>query len=236
MLSRGNAFDRFRPEVLKESIRKFPADEAPRMRDNFTRINFGWLGYWVADGKTVGTQPDMLEYVTSRAAAWDCPISLQANLDLFAKHARTADNLEVLRRWEEVRVRHWLTEEQKRMLQNLHQEHILLLNENNDFELVPYDQIADVANGSREVRAFTFERKGSQYVVYWHISGDKKIELDLSPSDFTLMENLGQEMQTQSGPNPGTAVLPVGNRRYLRTTKLTRQQLLTAFKNARIMD
>ncbi|MCX6011973.1 MAG: hypothetical protein NTV30_00885, partial [Chloroflexi bacterium] len=55
MLSRGNAFDIFRPEVLKESIRKFPADEAPRMRDNFTQINFGWLGYWVADENTVGT-------------------------------------------------------------------------------------------------------------------------------------------------------------------------------------
>jgi len=29
MLSRGNAFDVFGPEILKESTRKFPSDEAP---------------------------------------------------------------------------------------------------------------------------------------------------------------------------------------------------------------
>ena len=66
--------------------------------------------------------------------------------------------MEVLRRWEEVRARHWLTDEQKEMLKDLKQEHILLVNEKNEFELVPYDQIMNVADGSREVRAFTFKR------------------------------------------------------------------------------
>ncbi len=73
MLSGGNAFDIFRPEVLKEETRKWPAEEASRMRHDFTRINFGWLGYWAPGEATIGTQPDMLEYVTSIAAAWDCP-------------------------------------------------------------------------------------------------------------------------------------------------------------------
>jgi hypothetical protein len=236
MLSRGNAFDVFRPEVLKESIRKFPADEAPRMRDNFTQINFGWLGYWVADKNTVGTQPDMLEYVTSRAAAWDCPISIISDLKLFAAHARTADNLEVIRRWEEVRAQHWLTEQQKLMLRNLKQEHILLLNEKNKFELVPYDQITDVANGSREVRAFTFKRNNDLYVVYWHISGDKEIELPVNSKDITLMESLGKAIQVLSGQNGNNSILPAGNRRYIKTNILTKEQLIAAFKNAKILD
>ena len=236
MLTRGNAFDIFRPEVLKESIRKFPADEAPRMRDNFTRINFGWLGYWVADENTVGTQPDMLEYVTSRAAAWDCPISMHSNLKQFAAHARTPDNLEVIRRWEDVRARHWLTEQQKQMLQNLQQEHILLLNEKKELELVPYDQITDVARGSREVRAFTFIRNNEVYAVYWHISGNKKIELPVNSKDITVMENLGQEMKVHSGKDGKTALLPVGNRRYIKTNKLTKDELVAAFKNAKLID
>lgn len=114
MLSGGNAFDIFRPEVLKEETRKWPAEEASRMRHDFTRINFGWLGYWAPGEATIGTQPDMLEYVTSIAAAWDCPpISIHSNLEAFAAHLRTEDNLEVIRRWEEVRAGHWLTEEQK---------------------------------------------------------------------------------------------------------------------------
>ena len=236
MLSRGNAFDVFNPEVLKESIQKFPADEAPRMRNNFTHINFGWLGYWVADEKTVGTQPDMLEYVTSRAAAWDCPISIMANLQKFAQHNRTPDNLEVLRRWEEVRAKNWLTDAQKQMLQNLEQEHILLLNEKKEFELLPYNQIIEVANGSREVRAFTFKRNNDLYVVYWHISGNKDLELPFPSKNITLIENLGQEIHFQSVENGINSILPVGNRRFIKTSLLFKNEIVTAFKNAKIIN
>ncbi len=236
MLSRGNAFDVFKPEELKEATRMHPAAEAPRMMENFTHVNFGWLGYWVPDEHTVGTQPDMLEYVTSRAAAWDCPVSIHANLKKFEAHPRTPDNLEVLRRWEEVRVQKWLTDEQKQMLRNLDQEHILLINEQQDFELVPYDQIKDVANGSRKVRAFVFERKGTPYVVYWHISGDKKLELKLNPEDVTLLEGMGKEIQLPSGQKDGTVVLPVGKRRFVKTGSLSKAQLTEAFRQAKIVD
>jgi len=236
MLTGGNAFDIFSPEVLKKETKRHPFKEAPRMKDNFTRLNFGWLGYWVPDEKTVGTQPDMLEYVTSRAAAWDCPISIMSNLEKFAAHARTPDNLEVIRRWEEVREKHWLTDEQKQMLKNGEQEHILLINEQHKFELVPYDQIMDVANGSKEVRAFTFKRNSDLYVVYWHISGNKKLELPLNSKDFTLMESLGQEIQFNSDKNGDSSILPVGNRRFIKTSKLTKDKLITAFKNAKIID
>jgi hypothetical protein len=237
MLTGGNAFDIFRPEVLKEETRKHPCKEAPRMQDNFTRLNFGWLGYWVPNEKTIGTQPDMLEYVTSRAAAWDCPVSIHANLEAFAQHARTPDNLEVFRRWEEVRAQNWLTPEQKHMLQNLEQEHILLLNEKKEFELVPYDQIMDIAQGSNEIRAFVFERNNEVYIVYWHISGDKKIELTLDPKNLTLMENIGEEAQINNGQNSNnTVILPAGHRRYLKTNKYSSDELITAFKNAKIIN
>ena len=139
-----------------------------------------------------------------------------------AQHPRTADNLEVFRRWEEVRAKKWLTDEQKQMLRNAEQEHILLLNEKNELELVPYDQIMNVANESREVRAFTFERNNDLYAVYWHISGDKKLELPVNPEDITLMENLGQEIQINPGSDENSTVVPVGNRRYIKTNKLSR--------------
>jgi hypothetical protein len=234
MMSGGNAFDIFKPEYLKEAIRKFPAEEAPRMKEDFTRVNFGWLGYWLPDEKTIGTQPDMLEYVTSRAAAWDCPVSIHANLKKFDSHQRTPDNLEVLRRWEEVRAQNWLTKEQKLMLQNLEQEHILLINEQHKFELLPYDQIKNVANGSREVRAFIFKRDNDLYVVYWHISGSKKIELPLAPESITLLESMGQETPIPSNQNPKSVVIPVGKRRFIKTSVLTKDQIVTAFNNAKI--
>jgi hypothetical protein len=205
------------------------------MSDNFTHINFGWLGYWLPDTNTIGTQPDQIEYVTSRAAAWDCPVSIQANLELFKAHPRTPDNMEVFRRWEEVRAKHWLNDEQKKMLMDLKQEHILLLNEKNEFELVPYDQIMNIANGSREIRAFTFKRNNDNYVVYWHISGNKKLELPIRSADFMLMENLGKEIKVIS-EDGGKTIIPAENRHYIKTNKLTRDELTAAFGNARIVD
>lgn len=235
MLSGGNAFDVFAPEVLKAETRKWPAEEAPRMRQDFTRINFGWLGYWLPSEKTVGTQPDMLEYVTSVAAAWDCPISIHTDLRAFDAHPRTADNMEVVRRWEEVRAQHWLTDEQKKMLQNVDQEHHLLIDEQGQFELVSYDQVTDVAGGSKEVRAFAFQRKGDWYVVYWHISGNKKLELPLKPSDVILYEKFGKEEAISSATN-NKIIVPVSDRRYIKTNKLTKEQLLEALKNARVAE
>jgi hypothetical protein len=236
MLTGGNAFDVFRPEVLKEETIRYPFKEAPRMKDNFTRINFGWLGYFVPNEKTVGTQPDMLEFVTSKAAAWDCPIAIQANPKSFASHARTADNLEVIRRWEEVRAKHWLTAEQKQMLKNPEQEHILLLNEHKEFELVPYYQIMNVANGSREVRAFYFKRNSDLYVVFWHISGEKKLELPLNSKYITLLESLGKEIPVYPNLDGDYSILPVGKLRFIKTSKFTKDELITAFKNAKIID
>ncbi len=235
MLSRGNAFDIFKPEVLKESIKLHPAAEAPRMKQNFTHINFGWLGYWVPDDNTIGTQPDMLEYVTSRAAAWDCPIGIQTNLKKFDDHSRTPDNFEVMRRWEDVRINDWLTQEQKLSLQNLEQEHILLINEKNEFELQPYDQIKNIANNSNEIRAFTFERGNSLYVVYWHISGTKKLEISLNHKNVSVVENLQMKSSIDFSKSSSHITIPVSNRRYIKATGIKKDEMIMAFQNASII-
>lgn len=235
MLSGGNAFDVFSPETLKKETKKWPAAEAPRMRQDFTRINFGWLGYRVPSATTVGTQPDMLEYVTSVAAGWDCPTSIQTNLQTFAEHPRTSDNLEVLRRWEDVRAKHWLTEQQKDQLKNADQEHHLLLNEQNQYELVPYEQIQGVAGGSKEIRAFQFQRNGKYYVTYWHISGDKKLQLSLKSSDVTLYKKLGKKERVTTGADK-SIVIPLNDRRYIKFSKLSKEEIQTLMANAKILE
>jgi hypothetical protein len=224
-LSGGNAFDIFSPEVFKEKIREFPAEEAPRMRQDFTRLNFGWWGFWA-----LRTQPDMYEYGTSRAAAWDCPVTIMEKIEDFKAHPRTEDIFEVIRRWEDVRAKNWLTEEQKLALRNLEQEHILLINEDKEYELVPYDQIKDAANGSSDILAFIFERKDERFVVYWHTTGSGSLELELNAKDVTLEKELGGEpISFPAGDN--TITIPVSGRRYLRS-KLPKEKLIEAFKNA----
>jgi hypothetical protein len=236
MLTGGNAFDVFRPEKLKEETIRHPFRQAPRMQDNFTRLNFGWLGYWLPDEETVGTQPDQLEFVTSKAAAWDCPISIHADPGKLAQHPRTADNFEIFRRWEEVRARKWLSDEQKQMLRDADQEFILLLDERNDLELVPYDRVADVAGGSRDVIAYTFKRLDALYAVYWHISGDRELELPLKPEDIMLLESMGEASSVSAGEREGTSVVPLGKRRYLKTGRSKKDELIAAFRDAQILE
>lgn len=234
ILTRGNAFDVFGPEELKESIKKYPATEAPRMQENFTSINFGWLGYWVPSDKTVGTQPDMLEYASSRAAAWDCPISLQANTNAFDEHPRTPDNFGVLKRWEDVRIQGWLTKGQKEQLRNLNQEHILLVDEKDEFELYPYNQINNVANGSREVRAFLFNRSNELYVVYWHISGSKKLQLSLPGNDVILIEDFSKGVPIDYTKQNDKIIVPVSDRRFLKIKRIKKDEIIQAFQSAEI--
>lgn len=231
MLSGGNAFDIFPPEVFKEKIRQHPCEQIVRMKQDFTRINFGWWGYW-----TPGTQPDILEYGTSRAAAWDCPIGMYADVlhadhPICIDHPRTPDNFEVLRRWEDVRAKKWLTDEHKQMLRNLEQEHILLINENHEYELVPYNKIQGAVQDSEEISAFIFERNGACYVVYWHKWGEASIELPVSVENLALYDELDEKAITITETG-GLTILPAGGRRYLKSY-LSKEQLTDAFRKAK---
>jgi hypothetical protein len=201
---------------------------------DFTHINFGWIGYWPPGPKTIGTQPDMLEYVTGRAAGWDCPIALFADLKALEAHPRTADNLEVLRRWEDARTEGWLTEDQKAGLRNLQQEHTLLINEQGKFELAPYEQIECVGGKEQGARAFLFERHGEVYVVYWHTSGEGILELPLEARQLVIMKELGKPQRVEGRAN--TVKLPLGERRYLACKSLARHQVIAAFRTARLLS
>ena len=234
ILNRGNAFDTFRPELLKEAVRKYPAAEATRVAQDFTRLNFGWMGIWVPDDQTIGTQPDMVEYLTSRAAAWDCPISIQADLKKLRAHPRTPDNLEVIRRWEEVRRQHWLTSAQMQSLRNLDQEHILILDEKRQFELVPYREVVGAVRGAQRIRAFVFERARKVYVVFWHTHGSCQIAVPLPPAKVSLRSELF-ERPMDLGRDGSEVILPVEGRLYLDCSNISLDEVVRALKASRVV-
>jgi hypothetical protein len=233
MLTRANAFDIFKPEVVKAATRAYCVEEIKRVVNDFSSIDFGWLGYWAPTKESTGTQPDMLEYVTSVAAAWNCTIALFGDLPALEAHPRTADNLEVIRRWEEVRAQAWLTEDQKISLRNVEQEHTLLIDENGKFVLLPYEQIQNVAGAAMPGRAFLFGRNGNVWAVYWHTSGQGFLDLPLAAKQVTLMKELGKALVVKGDGNH--TKLPLGDRRYLEFHGLTRQQVTAAFQDARIL-
>jgi hypothetical protein len=230
ILTRGNAFDVFSPEVIKKATREHPIDGAAFTARDFTSINFGWLNYLAPTDKSTGMQPDMYEYICCKAAAWDCPISLEGKLDQLKVHPRTADNLEVMRRWEEARINKIFSEEQKAALKSPLKEYTLLINEKGKLELQPYQQIADPAGGNPNIRAFIFTRSGKTYVVYWHTSGEGYLKLEADKDMVHLFREFGYDTPIQVR---GKAILiPLGERRYLQFD-LPANEVISIIKKAK---
>lgn len=221
MLSGANAFDVFRTDIFKRMIDAHPVHEAPLMQQNFTRLNFGWWAFYE------DTRPDVYEYGMSRAASWDCPATVLSNVDTFKKNPRIDDIFEVMRRWEKVRESGWLTAEQKEMMHSS-DEHILLVNEEGEYELVPYFEVDGTPDG---LYAFTFTRKDKNYAVYWYQGEDKEIALPLS--DLLCEEALGGDATAMRAEDEKT-ILPASHRRYLSTTA-DMDVLREAFRHAQIL-
>ncbi len=150
----------------------------------------------------------MIEYVTSRAAGWDCPISLVGDLEQLKAHPRTPDNLEVIRRWEDVRAREWLSGRQKTALQK-------------------------VAGQDGPARAFVFARKAKIYLVFWHMSGEGSMEIPMQAGGLQLMAELGKP---RSMPKiSGGIRVPLAGRLYLECESVSHEAVVRAFRNARIL-
>ena len=214
-LSGGNAFDVFPPESFKQMIVRWPQHVAPIMRQDFSRVDFGWWrpyrpGQLVRGELTMGTQYDMWEFGNSRAAAWDCPVSVQFSVRHMKSHPRWVDLMEVLRRWEDVRVNGKLTAKQKESLRSATREHHLYLNPDGTYDVFPIEMLPTGAAG---LRGFVFERNGRRVIAYWHMSGKGSFDIALGAIRRLDAENIG----------------------YLETD-LTCQQVMRAFAAAKVVE
>jgi hypothetical protein len=230
ILTCSNEFDTFAPEVIKQATRHHQLAAAKYLAQDFTRCNLGWINYVAPSATTIGMQPDMYEFICSVSTAWDCPISLKANMAQLKAHPRTADNLEVMRRWEEARLARFFSPEQIEALRRGDQDHILLIHEKGGFELQPYEQLEGAARGSRDIRAFLFDRSGKTYVVFWHPSGKATLELDVDPGRIHLFRELGREMPIAK--TTASVTIPYGDRQYLQVD-LSKQETRWLLRGAR---
>ncbi len=211
ILSRGNAFDIFPPERIRPAMKKYTLRCAEQIANDFTSVNFGWVNYLAPGETTIGMQPDMYEYICSKALAWDAPISLVGNLGELRKHPRTEDNLRVIKIWEEAKLAGVLSGEQKEMLKNPDQEYILLRGKKGGCSLYPYRQITP--DEEKPVRAFVFERDGKACIAYWHMSGSGELALDAAKSKLALTDENGKKIPFRS--EGGKSVIPVSGRLFL---------------------
>ena len=193
LLSRGNAFDTFLPERTREAVKKYILRTARQDADDFSAVNFGWLGFYQPDANvrrkagflkdnaavtiTVGTQPDMYEYVAAKAAAWNSPVSVQTTPQAVAAHPRGRDILAALQRWEAVKLGGHLTPEQREELKEPDRECFIwpFGFDASAPELVAWRKLTDDAE--RPIRAFSYEREGRAGVVYWAVNAKETPEV-----------------------------------------------------------
>ncbi|MDE6402342.1 MAG: hypothetical protein K2K86_00865, partial [Muribaculaceae bacterium] len=113
ILSRGNAFDIFPPERIRPAMKRYTLRCARQVACDFTSVNFGWVNYLAPSEKTIGMQPDMYDYICSKALAWNSPISLVANMPDLERHPRTPDNLQAINLWETAKLAHTIPDSLK---------------------------------------------------------------------------------------------------------------------------
>jgi hypothetical protein len=209
MLSGANAFDVFPTDIFKEMIIKHPFTEAELMQRDRTRVNFGWWAY------RDDTRADVYEFGTSKAAAWDCPVTVVSKPIIFKRNPRTDDILEVMRRWEDFRARGLVTDEVKAILRKADEEHTLLINAKGEYELVKYEQVT-VGDGNNGIRAFVFTRGGYSYAVIWDDKGEATVELPLDILSNTREVDTGDIAFTA---RDGKSVLPVSSKGYVKSNR-----------------
>jgi hypothetical protein len=225
MLSGANAFDKFKTEIFKEMLIEHPFKEAALMQLDFTRVNFGWWGFWDT------TRPDTYEFGTSKAASYDCPATIMAVLGEYAKHPRISDIFEVMRRWEDVRARRWLTEEDKLRLRQADKEFTLLLNKNGDYELCEYEEVS-VSHGGSNITAFILARDGYNYLTLWDNKGESTLKIDEGAVlSYTDEIDYGEREVSYLD---GKAVITVNKKAYIKSS-LSREAFIEAILNAEIV-
>ena len=214
ILSRGNAFDLFRPEDIRTAMDRYTLPCAQRISDDFTSVNFGWVDYLAPGEGTIGMQPDMYEYICSKALAWDSPISVMGKLDEMRKHPRSKDNFEVMKRWEDAKLEVAFTQDRKEMLKDPDREFILLYEKGK-----PCIYEYEAAIQRDDIRAFSFRRDGRTCLVYWAPGKTGRSEI-LLPYDYAkthvrVTDLDGKKVKTAKRSE--FMVIPLSERRIIET-------------------
>ena len=214
MISRSNAYDSVAPDEMKAFCRKYPCRAAPRRAKDFTRINFGWLqGFGRSRTRWIG--PDVLEYVISRGAAWDCPFSMAVSLQEIKNNRRAEDCFDVIKIWEDARIGGKLSDGHRRNLRMLDREHHLFHNEEAQLELVTISEVPKVAGGAH-LKAYTFRRLFQPLdtcVLIWAVVDRAELILPAPPKGLKVMMPFGTDLSVSV--QGGRAVVPVSSRRYV---------------------
>lgn len=216
ILSRGNAFDIFAPERIRQAMRRYTLRCAQQIACDFTSVNFGWVNYLAPSEKTIGMQPDIFDFICSKALAWDCPISLVANVPEIEKHPRTDDNFMTINLWEILKLSKSIDPQLKDAMRDPEREFTIIPRRNSQPVIHEVWQLTpDSLNLSNPVRAFAFKHSpASTGIIYWNCCGTSEIAIPASDIKFSLETIDGKKIKLKRSSS-GDYILPASDRRIL---------------------
>ncbi|MBO5294976.1 MAG: hypothetical protein J6B71_07035, partial [Clostridia bacterium] len=131
-----------------------------------------------------------------------------ARLNDMNNNPRTADIMEVMKRWEDVRASGWLTEERKQLLRDAEAEYTLLINGRGEYELARCEQVPVGGEiGKSGVRAFIFERNGASYAAIWDDKGCSSLEISAAAvKAYRRRVDSGELLVTATGDKASSTV------------------------------
>lgn len=232
ILSRGNAFDIFPPERIRPAMKRYTLRCAAQVACDFTSVNFGWINYLAPGDKTIGMQPDMYDYICSKALAWNSPVSLVANIPEIERHPRTADNLMAINLWETAKLDKTVDLDLKNAMRDPDGEWTIMPRKNGKIEIHKVTQItSDSLNAVMPVRAFAYVIDNNNTgIVYWDCRGESSLTFDPGAADVRLSSFDGKRMKIKRDCN-GRMIIPAGDRRIL-TVAGPYDEAVTSFINA----
>lgn len=112
------ACDDFAAVAVKEYLDYHKiADSWRHYNDSFFPAELGWWGFldWAPHQNATG--PDEVEYYAARMLALDTPVSLETNMAALSRNGRTEELLELLGRWESLRLSGIVPDDVRKLLE-----------------------------------------------------------------------------------------------------------------------
>jgi len=131
----------------------------------------GWFGIWPKGKNTDGLQLDEIEYLMCKSLAHDAPISLQTSFGQMDSHPLTPAILEIVRKYEWLRLSGKVPEETRQRLGEKGKDYLLLMVwDTPTFHFIEVEPVPRIAGGS-EVRAVVGKDGDSAIAAVWHYAG-----------------------------------------------------------------
>jgi hypothetical protein len=201
------------------------------VRQDLMPGELGWFGIWPKQKNTDGLQLDEAEYLMCKSLGYDVPISLETGFSQMESHVLTPEILNIVKVYEELRMKRAVPLETCAKLQQLGKD-FALIQDRGKREWVEVTEVPKVG-GTHEVRSFVGTRGSGSVATLWHYAREGQVALALKPEQVRVTDFFGQPIKTTV--DQGKLVIPVGSQRTtLLCDRLPADQLRAALENAEV--